>query len=106
MNLRMTIHTAACQQQRAGGCASGQSLWCVDDRGVTHTLVARLAEKGRPHLEQRRLRGTVRIVTVAAVLCDRLMLPQERAAEFAVTGCAGFIDGVPHQLRRRARSVR
>jgi len=103
--LRVTIDAAAGQKKRAWVCASGQALRGVKDRGVTRALVTRLAEKGRPHLEERRLRRTVRVVTVAAVLCDRLMLPQERTTEFGMTGSAGFVDRVPHQLRRRARSV-
>ena len=103
--LRVTIDAAADQKKRAWVCASGQPLRGVKDRGVTRTFVTGLAEKGRPHLQERRLRRTVRIVTVAAVLRYRLMFPQERTAELGMTGSAGFVDGVPHQLCRRARSV-
>jgi len=103
--LRVTVDAATYEEKRAWGCASGQPLRRIKDRGVPGALVTALAKKGRPHLEERGLRRTMRIVTVAAVLCDRLMLPQERAAEFGVAGRAGFVDGIPHQLRRRGRSV-
>jgi hypothetical protein len=62
--------------------------------------------KRRAHLEQRRLRRAVRIVTIGAVLRDRLVLPQERPAVFGVTGRAGFRDGVLDQLRRGRRAMR
>src|SRR5271167_3896291 len=47
----------------------------------------------------------MRIVTVAAVLGDRLMFPEKRAAVFGVTGGASLIDGVFNQLRRRGGTV-
>jgi len=73
---------------------------------MARTLMARLAEERRAHLEQRRLRRAVRIVAIGAVLRDRLVLPQERSPVFGVTGRAGFRDGVLDQLRRRRRAMR
>ena len=68
VDLRVTIDAAAGEQKRARRAAARQSLRRVDDRGMARALVARLAEKRRPNLEERRLRRAVRIVAVAAVL--------------------------------------
>ena len=73
---------------------------------MARALVTCLAQKRRPQFKQRRLRRAVRIVTVGAVLGDRLMFPEKRPAIFGVTGRAGFIDGVFNQLRRGRRTVR
>src|SRR5580692_7237116 len=96
----MTIDAAADQQIRAGGCAARQSLGCIDDRRMACALVTRLAQERRPNFKKRRLRRTVRIVTVSAVLGHRLMFPEKWAAVFGVTGRASLIDGVFYQLRR------
>lgn len=74
MNLRMTIEAAAAQEECAGA-AAWQALRCRDDGRVPDTLVAALAQKGRPYFQERRLRRAVRIVAIAAVLRDRLVLP-------------------------------
>src|ERR1700689_4776924 len=73
---------------------------------MPRALVTGLAEKRRAYLEERRLRRAVRIVTIGAVLRDRLVLPQERAAVFGVAARAGFRDGVLDELRRCRRAVR
>ena len=66
----------------------------------------RLTQKRRAHLEKRRLRRAVRLVTVGAVLGDRLVLPEKRPAVFRMAAGAGLVDGVLHQLRRGGRAVR
>ncbi len=101
----VTIYAAGGQQEGAG-VGARQTLGRARNGGVPRAFVTALAEEGRAHLEQRRLRGTVRLVTVAAVLRHRLMLPQERPAVFGMAARAGFIDGVLHQLRRRRRTMR
>ena len=88
------------------GPAARQSLRGVDDRGMACALVTGLTEEGRAHLEKRRLRRAVRIVTVAAVLGDRLVLPEKRSAVLGMAARAGLVDRVLHELRRRGRAVR
>src|ERR1700683_2776483 len=105
VDLRVTIDAAAGEQECARVRAR-QPLGRVDDGGMTRTLMARLAEKRRAHLEKRGLCRTVRIVAIGAVLRDRLVLPQEGPPEFSVTGGAGFRDGVLDELRRCRRAVR
>src|SRR5580698_7029261 len=102
----MTIDAAADQQIRAGAPAARQSLGRVDDRRMTCALMTRLAQERRPKFKKRRLRRSVRIVTVGAVLGHRLMFPEKRAAVFGVTGRASLIDGILNQLRRGGGTVR
>lgn len=101
MDLRVTVRAAAHKKKRAGTATARQSFRRVDDRGMARALVASLAQKRRPQLEQRRLRRAVRIMTVGAAFSDRLMFPQKRPAELGVTACARFVDRVFYQLRRR-----
>ena len=84
----------------------GNPCGVLSDRRMARALVTRLAEKWRAYLEQRRLHRAVRVVTVAAVLGDRLVFPEERSAVFGVAAGAGFVDGVLHELRRRGRAMR
>ena len=105
MHLGVTIDAAA-GKQKCARHPTRQALRRVHGGRMTSALMTRLTEKGRAHLEKRRLGGTMGIVTVGAVLDDRLVLPQERPAVFGVTGGAGFGDGVLDEQRRRRRAVR
>jgi hypothetical protein len=105
MNLRVTIDAAANEEIRAG-ISSREPLGRIDYGWMARTLVTCLAQKRRPQLQQRRLRRAVRVVTVSAVLGDRLMFPEKRPAIFGVAGRASFIDGIFHQLRPGRRAVR
>ena len=72
---------------------------------MARALMTSLAEKWRTYLQKRRLSGTMRIVTIRAVLGDRLVFPQKWPAVFSVAGRAGFSDRVLHELRRGSRTV-
>jgi len=73
---------------------------------MARALMARLTKEWRAHLEKRRLGGTVGIVTIGAVLGNRLVLPPKWSAVLGVTGRASFRDAVLHELRRRRGAVR
>ena len=73
---------------------------------MARAFVTCLTQKRRPHLEQRRLYRTVRIVAVGAVLGDRLVFPEERPSILRMAAGAGLVDRVFHQLRGRRRAVR
>ncbi len=105
VDLRVATDAAAVQQERARS-AAGEPLRRVDDRGMAGPLVTGLTEKRSAYLEKCRLRRAVRAVAIGTVLCHRLMLPQERAAEFGVAGRAGLRDGVLDELCRITGSVR
>ncbi len=74
MHLRMTIETTAGQQIGAGraGWQTGGSLW---NRRVSLRLVALLTQKGGARFQKRRLRRAMRLMAIAAVFGNRLVLP-------------------------------
>src|SRR5579871_6971874 len=69
----------------------GQIGAAVDRTGVIGA-VAVLAQPRRALLEQRGIGGAVRGMAVGAVVGDRAVLPQERAATVGVAGVAGVVD--------------
>jgi hypothetical protein len=105
MNLGVTIDAAAGEQERARSSAR-QACRRVRHGRVPRAFVTRLAQKRRAHFQKRRLRGTMWIVAIGAVLRDRLVFPQKRPAKFSMAGSASFGDGVLDQLSRSARAMR
>ena len=103
--LGVTVDTATAEEVGARHAAR-QTLRRVRDGRMARALVTGLAQERCADREQGRLRRTVRLVAVVAILGNRLMLPQKRAAEFRMTGSAGLVDGVFDQLRRPRRAVR
>jgi len=73
---------------------------------MTRALVTRLTQKRRAHLKKRRLRRSVRFMTVAAVFRDGLVFPKKRPAVFRMAARAGLVDGVLYKLRRRRGAMR
>jgi energy-converting hydrogenase Eha subunit C len=86
--------------------APGESLRRVHGRRMARSLMAGLAQKRRAQFQQCRLRRTVRIVTIGAILGHRLVLPQERTAILGMTAGTGLRGGVLDQLCRSAGAVR
>jgi len=105
VDLRVTIDAATSEEIRARRTAR-QTLWCIEDGWMTRALVTRLTQKRRAHLQKRRLRRSVRFMTVAAVFRDRLVFPKKRPAVFRMAARAGLIDGVFYKLRRRRGAMR
>ena len=73
---------------------------------MSRRFVTLLTEERGLRFEERRLRRSMRIVAMGTVLGDRLMLPQEGAAEFGVTARAGLMYGVFHQTGGGSRAMR
>ena len=69
-------------------------------------VVALLAEPGAASRKQRLVVRSVGFVTGAAILTNRLMLPQEGATFLGMAFVAGFIDGVVNQAGFTRRTVR
>ena len=66
-----------------------RSVWCV----------ARVAQEGRPHLEHAFCGGAMRIVAIAAVFIDGLVVVHKGPAFFHMAGVAGVVYAVAlHQL--------
>jgi len=105
VHLGMTIDAAAIQEERTWAGAR-QSLRRVHDRGMAGALVTGLAQERRPELQERRLCRPVRIVAIGAILCNRLMLPEEWPAKLRVTAGAGFRDGILDEHGGRSRTMR
>ena len=79
----------------------------VGDRRVPRAGVAALAQERRSSIEHFLIVRAVRIVAVHAVLADRRMLPQERAALVGMAGVAGVVGriGLEHLGRGAAMRV-
>jgi hypothetical protein len=78
-------------------------LWL---RWVPAAVVARVADSRHPHLQQLRVAGTMRFVTVRAILHDGWVLPEEGTAAFGVTAQAVFIGGALDKLLRIGCAMR
>lgn len=77
-------------------------------RTVMRSGMTALAKHRITHLEHRPLVGAVRVVAVAAILCDGLMTVKERTALAGVAAVARIV-GVPflrHRFVARLRTMR
>lgn len=91
MNVCVAIHTlTSSDESRVGGGSAARN------RRVRRGIVALLAQARFGHLQQLFVRGPVWVVTVAAVLYDRRMLPEERPAFFRVAGETDLIYRRPY----------
>ena len=95
MHLRMTVQ-ASCRGIDGIG------------RTVMRSGMTALAKHRITHLEHRPLVGAVRVVAIAAILCDGLMTVKERTALAGVAAVARIV-GVPflrHRFVARLRTMR
>jgi len=86
----------------------GICLWRIRNRsqatrtsnpGSTMTTVALIADERRTSLEQVVGNGAVRLMTIGAVVGDRLVVMHERTTLFHVAGVAGFDHAIAlHEL--------
>jgi hypothetical protein len=99
MDLRVTIDTAAADEQRTWASAAGETLRRVHGRGMSRAFVAGLAQKRGANFQHGRLHGAMRLMTIAAVLGDRLMFPEEGSAQLRMAACARFGHGILDERR-------
>src|SRR5205085_6263233 len=93
MDARVAVDAAARDQEdRPAGAAAGQRLARPCDGRVVGRRMALLAQERWRLREQRAAHRAVRGVAERAVLGDRRMLPEERAALVRVAAEAGLVE--------------
>src|SRR5688572_22333816 len=102
VDVDVAIHAAARHAAQRGGAGAAPDRQLAGLARMARMAVAFLAQERRALLEQVGDRGAVRLVADGAVFLHRRMVVHERAALLGVAGEAGVVDGVAHQLLRRA----
>src|SRR6476620_7244251 len=98
MDLRMAVGTPPVEIPDSIEQCRRRRMTAGDVTGITHT--------GHPDLEQLRVVGSVRFVTIRAILHDRWMLPEKWAAPFGMAGQTVFRYSRLNQLFRIRTTVR
>lgn len=100
MDFLVTVDAASIDNKPRPGC---RIVWICRMSRLDMTL---LAEAGNPHLQESRIRGAVRFVTVRTALDDWRMLPQERSPFLGMTRIAVLVDRIFPKHRLCGASMR